>query len=80
MEATINLTGTIPAKATYVLAYLGAISVILEKENQTSTARFYNGDDAIVLRKDIVALDRIGKVNTVDQLGIPSSAGNGERN
>jgi hypothetical protein len=60
--ATINLTGTIPARGVYVVAYSGASAGILAKANQLNGSSFYNGDDAIVLRQGTTILDRIGQV------------------
>jgi predicted extracellular nuclease len=48
---TINLTGTVPAGGTFVLAQSTANATILSKANQTSSASWFNGDDAVVLRK-----------------------------
>lgn len=48
---TINLTGTVSPGGVFVLAHSSANAAILAKANQTSGASFYNGDDAIVLRK-----------------------------
>ena len=66
--ATIYLTGTIPARGTYVLAYQGtsnsSSAEILAEADQTSATSFYNGDDAILLLQGSVVLDRIGQVGS----------------
>ncbi|WP_375444613.1 cellulose binding domain-containing protein [uncultured Fibrella sp.] len=62
---SVNLTGTIAPGATYVLAASTATATILAKANQTSGASFYNGDDAIILRKGGASgtvVDAIGQV------------------
>ena len=53
---TIGLTGTLGAGDTHVLAYTGtatlpAAPALLAAADQTSSSAFYNGDDAVVLRK-----------------------------
>ena len=60
---TINLTGTIPAGGTYVLANSNSVAAILAVANQTDGGSWYNGDDAIVLRKTgNVIVDSLGQV------------------
>ncbi|RYF75829.1 MAG: hypothetical protein EOO39_06390, partial [Cytophagaceae bacterium] len=62
---TVNLTGTIAPGGTFVLAASQANATILAKANQTSGSSFYNGDDAIVLRKGGASgtvVDAIGQV------------------
>ncbi|MBO0932999.1 cellulose binding domain-containing protein [Fibrella aquatilis] len=64
-STTINLTGTIAPGGTYVVAPTSANATILTKANQTSGSAFYNGNDAIVLRKGGAAgtiVDAIGQV------------------
>jgi uncharacterized protein len=48
---TINLQGTIPAGGTFVVAQSGADPAILAKAQQTSSAGWFNGDDAVALFK-----------------------------
>ena len=53
---TLALTGTVAAGETHVVAYTGtsvtpASPALLARADQTSTTAFYNGDDALVLRK-----------------------------
>ncbi|MCC5655185.1 ExeM/NucH family extracellular endonuclease [Nostoc sp. XA013] len=48
---TINLTGTVANGDVFVLAQSLANAAIIAQADQTSSASWYNGDDAIVLRK-----------------------------
>ncbi len=59
---TINLTGTVPAKGAFVVAHGSANSTILAIANQTSSASWFNGDDAIVLKNGSTILDAIGQI------------------
>lgn len=59
---TINLSGTIPAQGVFVLAHGSANGIILAVANQTSSANWYNGNDAIVLKNGSTILDSIGQV------------------
>ncbi|HEV7350551.1 ExeM/NucH family extracellular endonuclease [Telluribacter sp.] len=59
---TINLTGTITNGNVFVLAHSSASLAILAKANQTNGAGWYNGDDAIVLRKGSTIVDVIGQI------------------
>lgn len=59
---TINLTGTVPAGGTFVLAQASASAAILAKANQTNGSGWFNGDDAVVLRKGSTVLDVIGQI------------------
>ncbi len=59
---TINLNGKIPAQGTFVLAHGSANSSILAKANQTNSAGWFNGDDAIVLKNGNTIIDSIGQV------------------
>ncbi|HOY22301.1 MAG TPA: ExeM/NucH family extracellular endonuclease, partial [Cellvibrio sp.] len=77
---TINLSGTVPAKGLFVLAHGSANSTILAAANQTSSASWFNGDDAIVLKNGATILDAIGQIG-VDPgsewgTGLVSSADN----
>jgi predicted extracellular nuclease len=63
--ATINLTGTVANQDAFVLAQASANATILAQADQTSTASWYNGDDAIVLRKggaNGTIIDAIGQI------------------
>ncbi len=59
---TINLTGSVPAQGTFVLAHASANSTILASANQTNSASWYNGDDAILLKNGSTIIDSIGQV------------------
>lgn len=59
---TITLTGTVADGDVYVVADDGADPAILAIVDQTSTANFFNGDDAVVLRKSGVPIDAVGQV------------------
>lgn len=59
---TINLTGTIPAGGTYVVAQSSAAPAILAVAQQTNGSGWFNGDDAVVLRKGAAFIDVIGQV------------------
>ena len=60
---TINLTGTVAAGDVYVLAQATAAAEILAQADQTSAAtNWYNGNDAVVLRKGTAVVDSIGQI------------------
>ncbi len=59
---TIALTGVVANGDVYVLAHASADPAILAQADQTSSASWFNGDDAIVLRKNGVVIDAIGQV------------------
>ncbi len=64
---TVALTGTVADGDVYVLAHASAVAAVLAQADQTSSASFYNGDDAIVLRKGGAAgtvVDSIGQIGT----------------
>lgn len=48
---TINLTGTVAAGDVFVLAHSSANATILAQADQTNSAGWFNGNDAIVLRR-----------------------------
>ena len=66
---TIPLTGTVAPGDVFVLAQSAASPIILAQADQTSTANnWFNGDDAIVLRKvspngTVTVIDSIGQIN-----------------
>ena len=60
----VPLTGTVAAKDVFVLADNDAAAPVLDVADQTSTASFFNGDDAVVLRKGTTVLDVIGQIGT----------------
>lgn len=59
---TINLTGSIPAQGVFVLAHGSANATILAVANQTNSAGWYNGDDAVVLKNGNTIIDSIGQI------------------
>jgi uncharacterized protein len=59
---TINLTGTVASGDVFVLAHSSATASILAVADQTNGAGWFNGDDAVVLRKGTTAIDSIGQV------------------
>lgn len=64
---TITLSGTVAAGDVWVVADDSAVAAILAETDQQSTSSFFNGDDAIVLRKGGAAgtiVDVIGQIGT----------------
>jgi len=59
---TINLTGTVADGDVFVLAHSSASPSILAQADQTNGAGWYNGDDAVVLRKGTTVIDVIGQI------------------
>lgn len=62
---TINLTGSVAAGDVFVLAHGSAVAAILDQADQTNSAGWFNGDDAVVLRKGGVTgtiIDSIGQI------------------
>jgi predicted extracellular nuclease len=59
---TISLTGSVASGDVYVLAHASATAAILNQADQTSTVNWYNGNDAVVLRKNNVIIDVIGQI------------------
>ncbi|WP_254565050.1 DUF4347 domain-containing protein [Oscillatoria sp. HE19RPO] len=57
---TINLTGTVAHGSTFVLAHSAASFAGIA--NQTNGNGWFNGNDAIVLRKNGIILDAIGQI------------------
>ena len=60
--ATIALAGTVAAGDVYVVALDGADAAILAQADSVTNSLNFNGDDAIVLRKNTVVIDAIGQV------------------
>ena len=60
--STLNLSGELGPGNVFVLASSSASSTILDVTNQASSAAFYNGNDAVVLKKGAAILDVIGQV------------------
>ena len=59
---TINLTGTVADGDVYVIAHSSASAAILAQADQTNGAGWFNGDDAVVLRKGTTVIDAIGQI------------------
>jgi hypothetical protein len=59
---TVNLAGSVAPGDVYVLAQSSAAAAILNQADQTSSASWYNGDDAVVLRKGTQIVDVIGQI------------------
>jgi len=60
---TINLTGTALANGdVYVIAQASASASILAQADQTQGSGWFNGDDAVVLRRGTTILDVIGQI------------------
>jgi len=59
---SINLTGTIASEDVFVIANSSADTAILNKADQISGSDFYNGNDAIVLKKGNVIIDAFGQI------------------
>ena len=59
---TINLTGTVANGDVFVLAQSAADPAILALADQTNGSGWFNGDDAVVLRKGTTIIDAIGQV------------------
>jgi predicted extracellular nuclease len=66
--STISLSGTVADGDVFVLADDGAVTAILAEADQTSTLSFFNGDDAVVLRKG--AKDDAGSTPTPEELEV----------
>jgi predicted extracellular nuclease len=77
---TINLTGSVASGDVFVLAQSSAGAAILAQADQTNGAGWFNGDDAVVLRKGTTIIDVIGQVGvdpgTEWGTGLNSSADN----
>jgi len=59
---TIDLTGSVADGDVFVLAQSSANATILAQADQTNGAGWFNGDDAVVLRKGTTILDVIGQI------------------
>lgn len=61
-STTINLTGTLAAGATHVVAHSSSAAAVLAVAQQTTSSMTFNGDDAVVLKRGSTVLDSIGQV------------------
>jgi len=59
---TINLTGAVANGDVYVVAHPVAAPAILAQADQTYNGAWFDGNDAVVLRKGTVRLDVIGQI------------------
>ena len=59
---TIPLTGSVAAGDVHVVAQSSANATILAQADQTNASGWFNGDDAVLLRKNGVVIDSIGQV------------------
>src|SRR5215510_15458619 len=59
---TINLVGTVANGDVFVVAQSSAVAAILAQADQTNGAGWFNGNDAVVLRKGTTIVDSIGQV------------------
>lgn len=59
---TINLAGTVADRDVFVIAQSSANTTILAQADQTNGAGWFNGDDAVVLRKGTTIVDVIGQI------------------
>lgn len=67
-NSTLNLTGTVANGDVFVLAQSSANPTILAQADQTTSASWFNGDDAIVLRKGGATSGTI--VDAIGQIGV----------
>jgi hypothetical protein len=58
---TIPLVGSVPPGDVFVIAQASASAAILAQANQTQGSGWFNGDDAVFLRKNGVVIDSIGQ-------------------
>lgn len=59
---TINLTGAVANGDVFVLGHSSADPAILAQADQTYGSGWYNGDDAVILRKGSTVVDAIGQI------------------
>jgi uncharacterized protein len=59
---TINLTGTVANDDVYVVAHSSAAPAVLAVADQTNGSGWFNGDDAVVLRRGTTVVDSLGQV------------------
>jgi uncharacterized protein len=59
---TINLTGSVADGDVFVLAQSAANATILAQADQTNGSGWFNGDDAVVLRKGTTVIDAFGQI------------------
>lgn len=59
---TVNLTGFVAHGDVFVIAQASSNAAILAQADQTNGAGWFNGDDAVVLRKGTTVIDSIGQI------------------
>ena len=59
---TINLIGTVASGDVFVLAQSAANATILAQADQTNGSGWFNGDDAVALRRGTTIIDVIGQI------------------
>jgi predicted extracellular nuclease len=59
---TINLTGSVANGDVYVVAQSSAVPAILDQADQSNGSGWFNGDDAVVLRKGTAVIDSLGQI------------------
>ncbi len=59
---TINLTGFVSDGDVYVVAQASAAPAVLAAADQTNGSGWFNGDDAVVLRRGTTVIDVIGQI------------------
>lgn len=59
---TIALSGTVAADDVFVVAHGSAVAAILAQADLTNSAGWFNGNDAVVLRRGDVVVDSLGQV------------------
>ena len=57
---TINLTGTLANNSVFILAHSSAVLPVTP--NQTNGSGWFNGDDAVVLKRGTIVIDVIGQI------------------
>jgi predicted extracellular nuclease len=61
-NTTLTLSGTVSSKDVFVLANSSAVATVQAQADINSSITNYNGDDALVLKKNGVIIDSIGRV------------------
>ncbi|MBK7632122.1 MAG: endonuclease [Ignavibacteriales bacterium] len=61
-STTINLIGTLAVGNVFVVADASSVQAIINAANQTSSSSFFNGNDAVVVKKGNTIVDVIGQV------------------
>ncbi|WP_440056548.1 ExeM/NucH family extracellular endonuclease (plasmid) [Pseudoalteromonas sp. T1lg65] len=61
-RTNIELSGTLAAKATYVIAHADAAAEVVNKAQLTNKSSWFNGDDAITLTRNGDVVDSLGQL------------------